>query len=114
MAVGSMGRQFNFLSCLPEQFLGASSMAIHVELVGVLRGVYTADGLVNVTLRGGQIRVPVRIDRGCYGYATRDKSKDQRTAQDYIADIQGDTSCATRYQIPVESVNRKCMIFQIS
>jgi len=50
MAVGSMGRQVDLLSCLPEQFLGFSSMAIHVELVGVLRRVHTADGLVNETL----------------------------------------------------------------
>jgi hypothetical protein len=50
MAVGSPGCQFNFLSCLPEQFLGSSRMAIHVELVGVLRSVHTADGLVNKTL----------------------------------------------------------------
>jgi hypothetical protein len=112
MAVGSMGRHVDLLSCLPEQFLGFRSMAAHVELVGVLCGVYTADGLVNEALRGSKIRVPRRIDRSGQGYATRDKSEDQRTVQNYTSDIQGDTSCATRYQIPVEPGNQNCMIFQ--
>ena len=50
VAVSCMGRQVNFLSRLPEQFLRFCSMAIHVELVGALRCVHTADGLVNETL----------------------------------------------------------------
>jgi len=78
--VGCLGRQFDFLSCLPQQFLGASRMATHVELVGVLRGIHTADGLVDKALRGGQVGVPVWIHGMSNGYATGDKSEDECAA----------------------------------
>ena len=37
-------------------------MAAHIELVGLLGGVNTADGLINQALRGSQVGVAVGID----------------------------------------------------
>jgi len=56
--VGFPGRHLDLLFRLPQQLLGVSRMATHVVLVGVLRHVQGANGLVDEAVCGGQVRVP--------------------------------------------------------
>jgi len=99
MLVGSLCGQFDLMARPIQQILGFSSMALHVPLVGDLR-VSDFDGsLVHEFLCFKQVWVPMTTHVLGYGYATCDKSEDQRTAQKYIADFHGISSRATMYQI---------------
>jgi hypothetical protein len=109
MLVGSLGRQFDFVARLIQQLLGLSCMALHVPLVGYLGVCEFGGSLVHEFYRGSQVRVPFWTHSLGNGYATCDKSEDQRTTQNYITDFHGISSRNNVSEfggVPVKFVSR--------
>lgn len=83
------GRQLHFVVCLIQQIFSSISMTAQVKLVRPLRFGDFADGLFDETLRGVQIRMPVRIDVLPDDYAGSEKSQTQDGAQYQFANFHG-------------------------
>lgn len=56
--VGRFGCRLQLLVGLIQKFLGMSSVALHVEFIGLLRGADLFKGLLGESLRCGQVRMP--------------------------------------------------------
>ncbi len=60
--IGCFGCQLQLLIHLLQKFLSFLGVALHVPLIGLLRGKYLLVSLVRKPLRRGEVRVVMRID----------------------------------------------------
>lgn len=80
MAIRRSGRQLDFLVCAIQMIFRFSRMTAHVKLVRALRGGDPVDSLLDETLCGKQVRMPVRIDVLSDDYAGSEKPQTQNGA----------------------------------